>query len=47
MIDVHVATTDGREIVLTRYAQPAPELQLLIKPDCAVEPQPRLWYELA
>src|SRR5580658_9548749 len=30
MIDVHLPTTDGREIVLTRYAQPEPELQLLI-----------------
>ena len=31
MIDVHLPTTDGREIVLTRYTQPEPELQLLIK----------------
>jgi len=30
MIDVHLLTTDGREIVLTRYTQPEPELQLLI-----------------
>jgi hypothetical protein len=30
MIDVHLPTTDGREIVLTRYTQPEPELQLLI-----------------
>src|ERR1700678_126964 len=30
MIDVHLPTTEGREIVLTRYAQPEPELQLLI-----------------
>ena len=30
MIDVHVPTTDGRELVLTRYTQPDPELQLLI-----------------
>src|SRR3984885_12016749 len=30
MIDVHLPTTDGREIVLTRYTQPAPQLQLLI-----------------
>jgi hypothetical protein len=29
-IDVHLPTTDGREIVLTRYTQPEPELQLLI-----------------
>ncbi|HKN30873.1 MAG TPA: hypothetical protein VJY34_24570, partial [Roseiarcus sp.] len=30
MIDVHLPTTDGREIVLTRYTQPEPELRLLI-----------------
>ena len=30
MIDVHLPTTDGREIVLTRYTQPEPELQLLL-----------------
>jgi transposase len=31
MIDVHVPTTDGRELMLTRYTQPEPELQLLLK----------------
>ena len=30
MIDVHLPTTDGRELELTRYTQPEPELQLLI-----------------
>jgi hypothetical protein len=30
MIDVHLPTTDGREILLTRYTHPEPELQLLI-----------------
>ena len=30
MIAVHLPTTDGREIVVTRYTQPEPELQLLI-----------------
>src|SRR6185312_11929343 len=30
MIDVHLPTTDGRELHLTRYTQPEPELQLLI-----------------
>jgi len=30
MIDVHLPTTDGREISLTRYTHPEPELQLLI-----------------
>jgi hypothetical protein len=31
MIDVHMPTTDGRELTLTRYTQPEPELQLLLK----------------
>jgi hypothetical protein len=31
MIDVHVPTTDGRELVLTRYSDPEPELKLLLK----------------
>jgi hypothetical protein len=31
MIDVHLPTTDGRELVLTRYTQPERELQLLIQ----------------
>jgi Transposase DDE domain len=31
MIDVHLPTTDGRELVLTRYTQPERELQLLIE----------------
>jgi transposase len=30
MIDVHLPTTDGRELVPTRYTQPERELQLLI-----------------
>jgi transposase len=31
MIDVHLPTTDGRELRLTRYTQPEPELQRLIR----------------
>jgi len=31
MIDVHLPTTDGRQLLLTRYTQPEPELQLLIQ----------------
>lgn len=31
MIDVHLPTTDRRELLLTRYTQPEPELQLLIQ----------------
>jgi hypothetical protein len=31
MIDVHVPTTDGRELTLTRYTQPEAELKLLLE----------------
>lgn len=31
LIDVHMPTTDGRELQLTRYTQPEPELQLLLE----------------
>ena len=31
MIDVHLPTTDGREIVMSRYTQPDPELQILLR----------------
>ena len=30
MIDLHVPTTDGRDLPLTRYTEPEPELTLLI-----------------
>jgi hypothetical protein len=30
IIDVHLPTTDGREIILSRYTDPEPELRLLI-----------------
>ncbi len=30
MIDVHLPTTDGREIVMARHTQPEPDLQLLL-----------------
>src|ERR1039457_1197812 len=41
MIDVHVPTTDGRELTLTRYTQPEPELKLLLgKLQIALPPQP-------
>ena len=41
MIDVCVPTTDGRELTLTRYTQPEPELQLLLeKLKLALPPQP-------
>jgi len=30
MIDVHLPTTDGREVILTRYTQPEPEQRVLL-----------------
>ena len=45
MIDVHLPTSDGRTIILSRYTQPDPDLQLLLKqlklqlPD---QPPPRI-----
>jgi transposase len=41
MIDVHLPTTDGRELLLTRYTQPEPELRLLIEQlKLSLPPQP-------
>ncbi len=31
MIDVHLPTTDGRKVIMSRYTQPEPELQILVK----------------
>jgi hypothetical protein len=31
MIDVHLPTTDGRTVIMSRYTQPEPELQILLK----------------
>ena len=31
MIDVHLPTTDGREVILTRYTQPEPEQRVLLE----------------
>jgi transposase len=31
MIDIHLPTTDGRKIIMPRYTQPEPELQILLK----------------
>jgi len=45
MIDVCVPTTDGRELLLTRYTQPEPELQLLLsrmKLALPAQPPPRI-----
>jgi len=48
MIDLHVPITDGRELVLTRYTEPEPELRLLLdelKLVLPVQPQPRITAE--
>ena len=45
MLDVHIPTTDGRELVLTRYTQPEPELKLLIQKlalELPAQPPPKI-----
>ncbi len=45
MIDVHLPTTDGREVILTRYTQPEPEQRLLLdklKLTLPQQPPPRI-----
>jgi hypothetical protein len=45
MIDVHLPTTDGRDILLTRYTQPEPDLKLLLnqlKLQLPPQPLPRI-----
>jgi len=31
MIDVHLPTTDGRKVIMSRYTQPEPELQVVLE----------------
>jgi len=31
MIDLHLPTTDGRKVIMSRYTQPEPELEMLLK----------------
>jgi transposase len=45
MIDLHVPTTDGRELLLTRYSEPEAELKLLLdklKLTLPAQPQPKI-----
>ena len=45
MLDVRIPTPDGREVVLTRYTQPEPELQLLLtklKLELPAQPPPKI-----
>ena len=45
IIDVHLPTTDDRELVLTRYTEPEPELSLLLRKlrlELPAQPPPRI-----
>jgi len=45
MLDVHLPTTDGREVILTRYTQPEKDLQLLLdqlKLTLPAQPPPKI-----
>jgi hypothetical protein len=45
MIDVHIPTTDGRELRLSRHTQPEPELKLLLEHlrlDLPAQPPPKI-----
>jgi hypothetical protein len=45
MIDMHLPTTDGRELLLTRYIEPEPELRLSLnklKLELPVQPPPKI-----
>ena len=45
MVDVHVPTRDGRTLILPRYTQPEPDLQLLLarlKLELPAQPPPRI-----
>ena len=50
MIDVYVPTTDGRELMLTRYTEPEPELKLLLdklRLELPAQPPPKITTEAA
>jgi hypothetical protein len=45
MLDVHLPTTDGRTLILSRYTQPEPDHQILLeqlKLSLPPQPPPRL-----
>lgn len=45
MVDVHIPTSDGRTLILSRYTQPPPDLQLLLarlKLELPAQPPPRI-----
>jgi hypothetical protein len=48
MIDVHLPTTDGRKVIMSRYTQPEPDLQMLIEQlrlSLPNQPRPRVTAE--
>jgi len=48
MVDVHLPTTDGREVVLSRYTEPEPDVTLLLRQlrlELPAQPTPRLHTE--
>jgi len=50
MVDVHLPTTDGRELILSRYTQPEKDLQLLLrqlKLELPEQPPPRIKASMA
>ncbi|HYA45889.1 MAG TPA: IS1634 family transposase [Acidimicrobiales bacterium] len=50
MVDVHLPTTDGREVVLVRYTEPEPDVTLLLRQlrlQLPAQPTPRLHTETA
>ena len=45
MVDVHLPTTDGREVILSRYTQPEPDVRVLLtqlRLQLPAQPAPRL-----
>ena len=45
MVDVHIPTQDGRELVLSRYTQPEAELRVLLQQlrlQLPAQPPPRI-----
>jgi hypothetical protein len=45
MIDVHLPTTDGRTVIMSRYTQPAPDVQILLNQlllSLPAQPRPRM-----
>jgi len=49
LVDVHLPTTDGREVVLSRHTEPEPDMALLLRQlrlELPAQPTPRLHREM-